>query len=204
VVDISAAARAVQEVVDGNGVHQTYGGQAIINASASPHAFSLTDLLAMRRREAERLFDAGGIVVAFGHPQARVPLPDGNWSAYSWLPEPDGISYDTDLVPGFGTPGVVVTDAEHPFAPVVSAVASRAAYRVYLNEDADGAGQSARVFARSSGGVAIGCELKVGNGRMVVLPPLLKSQADRQIVAQTLIESFERLQNLTPLDRGVR
>jgi hypothetical protein len=198
VVDLSAAASVVQEVVDGSGVHETYGGQAIVDGTASAHAFGLTELLAMRKREAERLFAGDGLVVAFGHPQARVKLRDDEeWRTYTWLPEPEGISYETDLLAGFGTPGVVVTDSEHPFAPVVSAVAARAAYRVYLNEDADGAGESARVFARSSGGVAIGFELTVGNGRLIVLPALLKPQADRQIVAQAMIESFDQISQLT-------
>jgi hypothetical protein len=193
VVEMGAAARVVQEVAEGTQVHQTYGGQAIVNGQASAYAFGLAELLEMRRREGERLVAGGGLVVVFGHPEMTVSGigGDSEWRSYSWLPAPEMASYEDALVAGFGTPGAVLTDAEHPFAPLVSAVANRVAYRVHLDEDAPGVAD-ATVFCRSSGGVAIGFELSLGAGSLVVLPVIQKPDSDRQAIAQALVESFER------------
>ena len=195
VVEIGAAARVVQEVVEGTHVHQTYGGQAIVNGQASAYAFGLGELLEMRRREGERLIAGGGLVVLFGHPEVAISGigGDGEWRSYSWLPAPEMVSYGGALVPGFGTPGAaVLTDADHPFAPVITAVASRVAYRGHLDEDAPGVAEHSRVFCRSSGGVAIGFELSVGEGFVVVLPAIQKPDTERQAIAVALVESFER------------
>jgi hypothetical protein len=194
VFEPSSAARVVQEVVEGTHIHQTYGGQAIVNGQGSAHAFGLAELLDMRRREGHRLVAGGGLVVVFGHPEITVSGVGGGgeWRSYSWLPSPEGLAYAEALVPGFGTPGAVLTDSEHPFAPLVHAVAHRVAYRVHLDEDAPGAGEAARVFCRSSGGVAIGFELTVGSGSLVVLPVIQKPDTDRQAIAAALVESLER------------
>ena len=194
VVEPSASARVVQEVVEGTQVHQTYGGQAIVNGRASAHAFGLGELLDMRRREGQRLIDSGGLVVLFGHPDVTVTGVggDGEWRTYSWLPAPENLSYAEALVAGFGTPGAVLTDADHPFAPLVQAVANRVAYRAHLDEDALGVGEHARVFCRSAGGVAIGFELAVGQGSVVVLPVIQKPDTDRQAIAAAMVESLER------------
>lgn len=192
VVDVASVTRAVDDVINGAGVHATYGGQAIVNGPASSHAFSLREIVQMRRRETERLLANGGLVVLIGYPPVPHDVQGAEWKTLGWLPEPDGFSFERDLLPGFGTAGAVVVDAEHPFAPYVETLAPRLAYRVYVNEDVRGVAENGLVFARSSGGVAIGVEIGVGGGRLVVLPPLVKPEADRPLTAQAMAQCLDR------------
>jgi len=195
VVDVASAARAVDDVVNGAGVHQTHGGQAIINGDASAHAFSLRALLGMRRRETEWLLAHGGLVVLFPYPEVVHQAGGEPWRTYDWLPAPEGLTYAGDLLPGFGVPGAVLVDGEHPFAPWVQQLAPHVAYRVYLNETA-AAAQKAHVFARSGGGQAIGFELALGEGRLVVLPPLVAPQSERPRTAAALVDCLARWNQL--------
>jgi hypothetical protein len=192
VVDTAAVSRAVADVVNGAAAHTTYGGQAIVNGDASAHAFSLRALLDMRRRETEWLVSHGGLVVLLAYPEvAQADVAGGPWRSYDWLPAPESFSYETDLLAGFGRPGAVLVDAEHPFAPYIQQLAPHVAYRVYLNETGPAA-RDAHVFARSSGGQAIGFELPIGDGRLVVLPPLVAPESDRPRTAAALIDCLAR------------
>lgn len=192
VVDLGAAARVVGEVVAGKAAHSTYGGQAIVNGAASEYAFGISELLDMRSREAARLLEGGGTLVAFGHPEGVIALADGTeWRSYSWLPDSEDFQWSRDLLPGFGMAGAVLTDSEHVCAPFVQALAPRLAYRVYLNEDSSGA---PRVFCRSSSGAAIGFDLDLGGGRAVILPAIDKPDKDRMVISQALLDCFERME----------
>ena len=51
--------------------------------------------------------------------------------------------------------------------------------------DADGAGVSV-------GGAVIGAELRVGNGHIILLPPLVRTDVDRSSLAQTLFDCLQR------------
>jgi hypothetical protein len=194
VVDTAAAARAVQDIVDGNSVATTFGGQAVVNGPSSAYAFPLTELLAMRRRESERLLAAGGLMVLTGHPVSAISGIHGldAWSSHSWLPDPNDLPYADLLQPGFGREGAAVTDADHPFAPFVSQLATRIGYRATANEDHPRFPEIAHVFARSSGGAAIAFDLRVAGGTIVVLPALNNPDRDREQITAALIESFER------------
>ena len=193
-VDIGSASRAVDDVIGGAGVHATYGGQAIVNGPASSFAFPLADILAMRRREAEWVLSHGGSVVCIGYPEVPHVLAGGDtWRSYDWLPRPEGLSYQDDLLPGFGRPGAVLVDADHAFAPYVEQLARRIAYRLHVNEDAPELRESGSVFARSSGGQAIGFEIPLLEGRLVVLPALQKPEAERMATAGVVAECLERL-----------
>lgn len=186
VVDGATVGRCVDDVVNGTGAHATYGGQAIVNGEASAHAFPLRALLDMRRRETEWVITHGGLVVLMAHPEVAVPNVDGGtWRSYDWLPAPEAASFETDLLAGFGRPGAVLVDSAHPFAPYIQQLAPHVAYRVYLNETA-GAGRDARVFARSSGGQAIGFEIPLGEGTLIVLPPLVKPDQERPRTAAAI------------------
>jgi hypothetical protein len=186
VVDTASVARVVDDVVNGGAAHSTFGGQAIVNGEASAHAFSLPVLLEMRRRETEWVVSHDGLVVLFAYPEVTQPdVAGGPWRSYDWLPAPEGVSYAGDLHAGFGRPGVVLVDGEHPFAPYVQQLAPHLAYRVYLNPTAE-ATREAHVFARSSGGQAVGFELPLGEGRLIVLPPLVAPEKDRPRTAEAL------------------
>lgn len=188
VVDMAPVSRVVDDVVNGAAAHTTYGGQAIVNGDASAHAFSLRTLLDMRRREAEWVISRGGLIALLAYPELVQPqVAGGPRRSYDWLPAPEAFSFETDLLAAFGRPGAVLVDSEHAFAPYIQQLAPHVAYRVYLNETAEVA-RNAHVFARSSGGQAIGFELPVGEGRLVVLPPLVKPESDRPRTAAAIAE----------------
>lgn len=186
VVDTASASRVIDDVVNGAAAHTTYGGQAIVNGDASAHAFSLHTLLDMRRRETEWVISHNGLVVVLAYPEVtQSDVAGGPWRSYDWLPRPEAFSFETDLLAGFGRPGAVLIDSEHAFAPYIQQLAPHVAYRVYLNETA-AAARNAHVFVRSSGGQAIGFELPLGEGRLVVLPPLVKPESDRPRTAAAI------------------
>jgi hypothetical protein len=189
-VDMSSVPLVVEEVVKQTGVHTTFGGQAVVNGEASAYAFGLVELLEMRAREAALLLDRGGTIALFGHPvvtgRGIVGMEDV-WGSYSWLPAGEAFSFETDVLPGFGTGGAVLTDAGSPFAPYVRELASLVSHRVYLAEPGRD-GSDVSVFARSPGGVATGFDVRVGEGHIIVLPALARPQAEREAVARALAE----------------
>ena len=71
----------------------------------------------------------------------------------------------------------------------------RLAFRAYASEQDEGFSQYGRVFARSLGGAAVGVELIVETGRVVLLPPLdsLNYSNDRVPLANVLCDCLERI-----------
>jgi hypothetical protein len=194
IVEPAAASRAIDDVVQGVAAHQTYGGQAIVNGEASTYAFSLRELLEMRRRETERLLGGSGLIVLFGHPDAPHTGVTGEppWRRHSWLPDDGGFSLSAHLLAGFGKAGGVTLDDEgHPFAPFVRNLTRHEAYEASADDDAPAFQQGGRVFARSEGGAAVGFDLPYAGGRLVVLPALIRPEPIRSEVATVLAECLD-------------
>ena len=140
IVEMAAVSQVVEEVAAGSAQHKTYADQPVADAPTSLEAFGLADLLATRRREAERFLASSG-VVCFAHLDAPHPClqTQPRWRRYSWLPSPPGFLFEAHLLPSFGKPGWVnLEDAVHPFAPYIETLASRLAYRAYIDEEAPG------------------------------------------------------------------
>lgn len=196
IVETAAVSRAVEETAAGSNEHVTFGGLPVVNGPSGPSAFGLADLLALRRREAERLLRRGGIIACFAHPDVPHQGIRGleGWRRYDWLPEPEGFRFQEHLLPGFGRAGVVLEDPSHPFAPLLEEYGQRLAYRAYAAEDAPALAEGARVFARSPGGAAVGVELSAEGGRIVLLPPLerLDATINRIDLAAVLFRCLER------------
>jgi hypothetical protein len=193
IVDMASVSRTVDDVIHGTAVHSTYGGQAVVSGEASAHAFPLGELLQMRRRETEWLLAHGGLVVLLAYPDVpHASVAGETWHSYAWLPEPEGFSFERDLLAGFGRPGAVLVDAENPFAPYIQALTSRLAYRIYVNEELPAPAESGSVFARSEGGVPIAFDIRDDAGHLVVLPPMLRPESDRAVITDAFLQSFER------------
>ena len=194
VLEMAAVSRVVDEAAAGSNEHRTYAGQPVVDGPTTVDAFGLADLLAMRRREAERFLARGGVMACFAHPDVSHPRLQSQpgWKRYSWLPAPEEFRFEEHLLPGFGKLGVTVADSGHAFAPYVEGFGPRLAYRAEVDERAPGFESYGRVFSRSLGGAAVGVELRVGPGRIVLLPPLSRFEEERPAVATVLFECFER------------
>jgi len=195
IVETAAASTAIEDVISGVGDHKTFAGQPIHNAPSTADAFSLCRLLQMRRRETEWFFARGGTIVCFVHPDVAHPqvAEDCGWRRYSWLPAPAGFRYEDHLLPGFGTPGAELTAEDHPFAPFIAKFAPRLAYRATIDDTAPNFSDYARILARTRAGAPIAADLAAGNGRTILLPPILKLEPDRPAIARSLFDSLERL-----------
>ena len=197
IVEMQAVSRAVDDVVEGNAEHRNFAGQPVANAATTATAFGLSQLLAMRRREAEWFLARGGVLVCFIYPDVGHTGITGidHWRRYSWLPAPSEFRYADHLLPGFGTSGAVLINEGHPFAPYVTDFGSHLAYRAVIDETAPNFSDYGSVFIRSAGGAAIGAELQANEGRIILLPPLARWDADRAALAQVLFDSLERMRD---------
>ena len=200
VVDPAAVSGVIEEVATGAAEHRNFAGQLVRAGPSTASSFGLADLLRMRRREAEWFFGRGGTALCFAHPDVAHPAvgEDCGWRRYSWLPQPSSFSYEQHLHPGFGAPGVELTDDAHPFATLIAEFGSRLAYRATVDESAEGFAEYGRVFARNRAGAAVAAELTVGRGSIVFVPPPVDPRSERGKLAQTLFSCFERLHERAP------
>jgi hypothetical protein len=194
IVEPAAVSKTVEEVISAAAEHRNFAGHPVTNGPSTAQAFSLQQLLEMRRRETEWFLARGGVVACFAHPDVAHPGVAGlcGWRRYAWLPAPRGFRYEEHLLPGFGIPGAELTAPDHPFAPYVTDLSTRYAYRATIDETAPNFGEYGHIFARSHGRAAIAVELAVDRGRVTLLPPLLDPESDRTLIAQTLHACFER------------
>lgn len=196
IVDLASVSRVVEEIVQGDGGHATFGRTPVANGPSTAASFGLPDLLAMRRREAEQFFRRAGVALLIACPDVAHYGIAGieRWRLYDWLPQPEGFRYEMSLLPGFGKTAVEVSDPEHPFAPYIATYGSKLRYRAYVAEGTP----AARVFGRSGGGLPVAFELPVLDGRGIFVPPLDIEGEDRTALADTLFQCFERLEAELP------
>ena len=190
VVDTASVSRTIEEVVDQSQERLTYADRPVVNGPTSPLAVGLADALRRRQDETQRLLARGDLVVCFAYPDVPHPRVTGfpGCHRYYWLPAPAGLTYaPPHLMPGEGTE-VLSAETDHPFAPYIDRFRANLLYRAYFSEG--GLGPGARVFARCTGGAAVGVELAVGNGRVVFLPPIrsLGTGTDRYPIAERILD----------------
>jgi len=196
IVNIESVSNVVTEVADATAEHRSFAGQPVLNGPSTANSFGLPNLLAMRRREAERLLAQNGVVVCFSHPDSRQNgiAEIEHWNRYDWLPAPAGFVWEKHLLPGFGIAGTELLHDDHAFATYITEFRSHIAYRATIDETSADFSDYGRPFVRSAGGAVIGAELRVGNGHIILLPPLVGTHVDRSSLAQTLFDCLERFQ----------
>ena len=175
VVEPRVAGALVEDVVAGAAEARTFGNALVRTEPAAVGQVALADLLRRRRDETRMLLERGGVVVAFAHPSVRHVLPGGDSAdEYGWLPLTEGLALEPPLlIPGEGSQALVV-DWEHPLAGFVSSQLANTAYRAHFDVRRM---EGARVFARSQGGAAIGVELPLPAGRLILVPALKAAPA---------------------------
>lgn len=191
-VEPSAVSEVIEEVVNGGASHTTPAQEPVVNAPTRGLNVGLADLMRRRREETERLLERGGTVAVFARPNVGHPDVAGFPGAerYSWLPAPPGLSYaEPYMLPGFGT-RVSLSDSASFFAPFIDGYNSWFHYRAYFSERLPAFGAVAHVFARSSGGAAVGVEFAYGRGKIVFLPAMFQVPAGdpRFKLASTLLD----------------
>jgi hypothetical protein len=171
IVDPESVSTVIEDVISHREEHFTRADEPIQNRPTNPLTVGLGDVIKRRRSEAARLLENGGVIGVFARPDVVHEGVAGFAGAnrYAWLPAPAGMAWDELLIRADGTE-VRVEDAAHPFGPVVGRNSRWIAYRARIDENLPGFATYGHVFARSAGGVAVGAELRVGNGRVVLLP----------------------------------
>jgi hypothetical protein len=194
IVDMESVSQVVDEIAAGVGEHKNFVGHPVTLAPTTPTTFRLADLLAMRSREAGWSLTHGSVIVCLAQPDVAHTAISGvdGWRRYSWLPSPEGFRYAEHLLPGYGTPGAVLTEEDHIFAPYVRTFGERLSYRTVIDDNSPGFADFGRVFIRSTGGLPIGAELHVQKGSVIILPPLSHFESERALLAQTLSDCLER------------
>jgi hypothetical protein len=199
IIDIDSASRSVEEVVSGAAEHRTFAGQPVANQPSSSRSFALSDLLAMRTREARRFFERGGSAVCFAH--SDVPIngiaDSPEFKRYGWLPEPAGFSYRNSLLPCFGKEPVTLVEEQHPFAGYIHEFGRRLAYRVSADE-ATLAAAGGHALARSAGDEIVAFHLPLLAGSLLFLPPVADYADHRREIADVLLQGFESAASQTP------
>jgi hypothetical protein len=172
IVEPESVSTVIENVVNRKEEHETRAEEPILNRPTTPFAVALADMIRRRRGEAAQLLANGGVIAVFTRPnvvhEEVVGFP--GCDRYAWLPAPAGVSWDSPfLVRAEGTE-VHASDSLHPFARMVDRHRPWFFYRARIDENAPGFPTYGSVFARSYGGVAIGADLKVGEGRVILLP----------------------------------
>src|SRR5262245_6936860 len=101
IVDTAAVSRTVEEVISGEAAHRNFAGVPVTNGPSTGQAFSLEQLLQMRRRESEWFLAPGGVLACLAHPDIVHVVDACGWRRYAWLPAPPGFDYRKHLLPGF-------------------------------------------------------------------------------------------------------
>lgn len=200
-LDIAGIARQVADAASGTTAYATSDDTPIVDGDGVPGTLGLGELLRRRREEVARALEQGAVIAVFAAPAGPLTPVTGLHGAdrYWLLPAPTGLAWDATLVKWAEGTSIGITDAAHPFAPVIEAIRADMRYRAYIDDHAAGFAGAARVFARSAGGAPIGVHWRVGNGHVVFLPtPSTSGGNEAMAVAQALIAACAELRDASP------
>ena len=195
-IDVAAVSKVIEEVLTRTEDHKTYAGEPVLNEPSGPFVTGLADHLQRRRFETERLLAAGRTLIVFVRPNAPHShiLGFPGYDRYAWLPAPAGVSYRPPHLMAADGRGVSLVDPDHLLASVVARFQNWFTYRACFSEQIPAFPEFGSVLMRSPGGVPVGIELRVGPGRIVLLPALedVPSGEHRFELANRFVEALKQ------------
>jgi hypothetical protein len=206
VVDPLSVSLVIQDVLEHREDHQTRGEEPVLNRPTSPFGVSLGDTIRRRRSEVGQLLARGGVVVVFARPDAVHDDVTGfpGCNRYAFLPAPAGVTYDAPFLLRAEGTEVHAVDSTHPFGQFVEKHKRWVSYRARFDADVSGFASFGHVFARSVGGAPVGVELRVGGGRIILLPAFGSvAYGDQRFqMASDMLDAVRRC--LVPTDDGAQ
>lgn len=172
IVEPESVSTVIEDVLNRREEHQTRAEEPVLNRPTNPFAVALGDVVKQRRAEAAQLLANGGVLAVFARPnvvhEGVVGFP--GCDRYAWLPAPASVSWEPPFLVRAEGSEVRAVDPAHPFAGTIDRHNRWYAYRARIDENVPGFPAFGHVIARSYGGAAIGAELRVGGGRVILLP----------------------------------
>lgn len=196
-VEPRSVSQVIEDVVAAKQQYETRGEEQVLNRPTNPLTVGLADVLKRRRDEVVHLLENGGTIVVFARPNVRhedvVGFP--GCDRYTWLPAPSGTSYEPPFMLRAEGSDVRPADDAHPFAPFLRQYKGSIQYRARFDENVPGFPEWGRVIARSAGGAAVGVELKVRAGTVVMLPAMggVAFGDQRFALAEAVLDAMRRV-----------
>jgi len=173
VVDVEGVSKTIQDAVSATEQHLTYADLPVVNGEPVDGVAGITETLQRRSEEFSRALERGATVIVFAHAPARISGVAGfqGLERYFFLPAPAGMSWDSATLRGGAGSTFAIAEPDHPTVDLLESYRRDLLYRCYFDDRAPGFAGNARVIARSEGGMPIGVEFSVLNGRVIFLPP---------------------------------
>ena len=173
VLDIGGVAETIHAAVSASESFLTFADAPVVNGEPIDGVAGIADTLHRRLEELTRALERGSVVIVFAHPPGAISGVAGyqGLDRYFMLPAPSGLGWDATLLKGGAGTAFAITAPEHPAVDIVESYRRDALYRCFFDERARGFAGHARVIARSEGGLPVGVEFSVLNGRIIFLPP---------------------------------
>jgi len=197
IVDVGGIAESIQSAVAASESFLTYADVPLVNGEPVDGVAGIADTLHRRLDEMTRALEHGSVVIVFAHPPAGISGVAGyqGLDRYFMLPAPAGLSWNGALLRGGSGSTFAITAAEHPAVDILETYRRDLLYRCFFDDHAPGFAGAGRVIARSEGGLPIGVEFSVLNGRVIFLPPPKEAGA-RWIVqkeSKAVVSAFRAL-----------
>lgn len=195
-IDPQSITDVVRRLVDEGESFQADDGRAVLNGATTASAVSAADQIRRRADEAQRLLEAGGVIIVAGRPNATQAGVIGfeGCDRYSWLPAPPGMSWSPPFLRAADGKTVRITADSHPFGDFLRDYRRDLVYRATFDDRQGPFRQHGRVVATAGAGAPIAVEFDVLAGRVLFIPALARSEgATRSSLAAAFIDCARRM-----------
>ncbi|MCY4393346.1 MAG: hypothetical protein OXE43_15075 [Chloroflexi bacterium] len=192
-IDPEAITMSVQQLLEGERPFVAQDGRDVVNGATTATQISAADQLLRRAEEAERFLEQGGTLFVVGRPNAVLPGVIGfeGFDRYSWLPAPQGGSWNPPNLRAGEGKTVRIADDRHPLSGVLREYRRHITYRAVLHPAIATADREGHVIATGGSNVPIAAEFKVLAGRVVVTPVFASVTGNiRTKLAQALVDAM--------------